>query len=346
MELKDILLFPVTFLVKIFKFHKFKIFIFSFALVAFLISLFPYGDLADLISSNISKGTRGNVYLQFDDMNISLLPTPGVKLVEPKLAMKSGLNLKMDALEVTPSLLNLITSSISSGFKPKPEDIAAGSIMAKGLFKGDVAIDISKGKRIDDENPDHFKRVELNFENIDLSQLENLVTLPVKLKGSAQGKLNQVDIDPKFTAQPKGEIQIKIKNLKIPATTLKTDLGPLSIPTLSFKFVKLKGRLIDQELLIEEGLFGDSKDALNAQVKAKINISVLGRGGKVNVNPGRYDFKVKMNANKQIEKDLSIAFILFDKFKKPTSTGSLYMFQAKGRRLGKDTPNFSALSRL
>ena len=54
--------------------NKFKFVVLLFSTVVFAFILFPFDDLSDLVSTQVSKATSGRVYVQFDHMNLSLLP--------------------------------------------------------------------------------------------------------------------------------------------------------------------------------------------------------------------------------------------------------------------------------
>ena len=59
-----------------FLFSNYKRILLIFVLtLVFLILLFPLGDLNDLISSQVSKLTNGQVYFQFDNMHLNPLAT-------------------------------------------------------------------------------------------------------------------------------------------------------------------------------------------------------------------------------------------------------------------------------
>ena len=127
-------------IVDVFRNHKKKI-VFMFAsFVIFTIALFPYGDLGDLVTAKVMDLTQNQVYLQFDDMGISIFPSPGVKLDNVYIESVFLPSLNVKSLALAPSIMGFIT--LSPGI----------SIRADGFLGGDLSLSAKKGKEISKES--------------------------------------------------------------------------------------------------------------------------------------------------------------------------------------------------
>src|SRR5690349_14338154 len=59
---------------------KFKVLVALMSMLVFLLVLFPINDLGDFVSTQVAKLTRNQVFLQFEELQMSLFPSPGMKV--------------------------------------------------------------------------------------------------------------------------------------------------------------------------------------------------------------------------------------------------------------------------
>ena len=138
-QVKDALTLPLR--------HKGKLGVMVGSTLVFGFILFPFSDLSDLVTTQVAKLTNNAVFVQFSDLKMSLFPTPGMKLNDVYIEAPRTPPLNMNQLVVAPSVAGLI--------QQKPY----GHVAAKGLFKGDVDIQVSKGART--ENGNERQRVDI-----------------------------------------------------------------------------------------------------------------------------------------------------------------------------------------
>ncbi|MCB0342429.1 MAG: type II secretion system protein GspN [Bdellovibrionales bacterium] len=309
----------------VFRFHKLKILsLFLFALGFFLLR-FPYGDLSGFITAQVSQRSAGNAYLEFEDMNLRVFPGLGMRLSQVNLSLaRSPLpELKMASLVVAPNWLSLLR------FAP------GASLSAEDLWQGDLSLSVALGGKIGDEGR-RWQNIDTTYQDFSLAQLIEALDLPVRLGG--QGQLSAAGkLDPQFSEQPDLTINALISPLEVPAQTLQigSPMGPIPfpLPNLSFKDVKLKGRWLDGDFIVEDMILGAPTDKINARLQGRLGLQ-LQRGG-LGVRPaaGAYDFNLELNIHKELEKNFSV-LLFIDKFKKPTSTGTLYRLRVSGTRVG------------
>ena len=101
--------------------HKLKLVVLSLSTTIFLLLLFPFNDLSDLVTTQVAKMTNNQVYVQFDDMRLSVLPTPGVALDNVYVETPTLSGLKAQEVVATPSIRALIFQE------------PAGQLTAKGF---------------------------------------------------------------------------------------------------------------------------------------------------------------------------------------------------------------------
>jgi len=137
--------------------------------LVFVFLLFPFDDLSDLISSQVAKLTNNALYVQFERLKMSLIPTPGVQMKQVHIESLTTPTLSASELTITPSVTGLI--------QQKPY----GNISAKGFLKGDVILNMGKGTRSD--NGVERQRIDVSAKKVSLHDLRELANLPVHLKG-------------------------------------------------------------------------------------------------------------------------------------------------------------------
>ncbi|KYG64890.1 type II secretion system protein GspN [Bdellovibrio bacteriovorus] len=291
---------------------KGKILVLILSAFVFTFLLFPFDDLSDLISSQVSKVTNNSVYVSFEKLKMSFFPQPGVKMDQVYIESIRTPALSAQELVITPSISGLIAQ--------KPY----GQVSAKGLLKGDVEVEVGKGSRT--ENGIERHRVEVSAKKVSLQDLRELANLPVLLKGELDLESTAL-ADLTFQEQPDVEIDLKINKFELPPSNVNTPMGPLTLPDLKLTSVELKGRLAAGRFIIETGTIGRPGDELQGTIKGDIAINIVNRGGGFGQQIGAYNFNIDLKAKKAFQ-DKAILFLGFlDGYKTATPEGGQYKFR-------------------
>lgn len=289
-----------------------------FALM-FFVMIFPYNDLSDFVSTKVAALTQNQVYVQFENLNLDLVPHPALAMDDVSVDLPQMPTLKTSHLAVSPSLSALIMLKL--GFNLRAEDFLGGLL--------DLTVKPG-GKTEQGSEKQYFS---LDFNQVSLNALHDLLSLPVPLQGQANINTSMT-IDPQWFEQPDGELDLTSKKLEIPASSIPTQMGPVQIPTFQFNQVQLKSRMSGGKLVIEDAILGKESDAFQGRVKGQMDIRMEKYGPSLQPNIGAYEFKVDVTVKKSLEKDLNILFVLVDRFRTPTSDGSRYQFVARGNGYG------------
>ena len=289
-----------------------------FALM-FFVMIFPYNDLSDFVSAKVATVTQNQVYVQFENLNLDLLPHPALAMDDVSVDLPQMPTLKTSHLAVSPSLSALIMMKL--GFNLRAEDFLGGLL--------DLTVKPG-GKTEQGSQKQYFS---MDFNQVSLNALHDLLSLPVPLQGQANISTS-VTIDPQWFEQPDGEIDLVSKKLEIPASSIPTQMGPVQIPTFQFNQVQLKSRMSGGKLVIEDAILGKESDAFQGRIKGQMDIRMEKYGPSLQPNIGAYEFKVDVTVKKSLEKDLNILFVLVDRFRTQTSDGSRYQFVARGNGYG------------
>lgn len=292
--------------------HKGKFVLMIFSAVVFAVLLFPFSDLGDLVSSQVSKMTNNQVYLQFDKLRMSLFPETGVALDEVYLEAQAFPPLKSRELVFTPSVSSLINQ--------KP----AGTVALRGFLNGDVEASLKPGLKT--ENGIERQKVTLNAKKLSLAQLRELAQLPVMIKGNLDVD-SQALADFTFQEQPDMDVVLKIDKFELPPATVQTMMGPITLPDLKLSAVELKGRLSAGRFQIEEGVIGKSPDEINGTIKGGIALTIQNRNGQMAPIVGAYDFAIDLNIKKGFQDRAALFLSFVDQFKTPTADGARYAFK-------------------
>jgi type II secretion system protein N len=289
-----------------------KIFVALVAAIVFVFILFPFDDLGDFVSSQVSALTNNSVYVQFERLKMSLFPQPGVQMNQVYVESIHTPSLSAQEIVITPSVTGLI--------QQKPY----GHISAKGFLRGDVDLHLNKGTRT--ENGVERQKIEISAQKVSLSDIRELANLPVMLKGRLDLQTSaQADLT--FQEQPDVDIDMTVSQFELPPASVNTAMGPLTLPNLKLSTVELKGRLSAGRFIIETGTIGKPTDELYGTIKGNIGLTLSNRGGSINPQMGAYNFDVDLKAKKSFQDNAALFLSFIDSYKTPMADGAQYKFK-------------------
>lgn len=292
--------------------------------VVFFVMFFPTGDLGDFVSTKVSELTQNQVFLQFSEFGLNLLP-PAVKFSEVFVETPFFPGITTEGLSISPSISAMISR--------KPY----GSVKADGLFKGTVKIDLKKGSVTEASTERH--RLVFNAEKLDLKSLRETFNLPVAFTGLLNIDADlQADIDGK--EQPEMELLLVIEDFKLPTATVSTMMGPLTLPELKLGKVEIKGRLSNGSLIIEQGDIGQSKDELVGKIKGNWAMAINANQG-FTPNLGAYDLDIDLTTKKSFQNKAGLFLSLLDPYKSAAGNDARYHFKVSASNLD-SPPNITA----
>lgn len=299
-------------LLKLIRESKGKIFVMVVSALVFAFMLFPFDDLSDLISSQVSRLSNNSVYVQFDKLKMSLFPQPGVKMDQVYIESIRTPAISATELVITPSVRGLI--------QQKPY----GHVSAKGLLKGDVDLQVGKGSKT--ENGAERHKIEVSAKKISLHDLREMANLPILLKGQLNLESTAL-ADLTFQEQPDIEMNLSINQFELPPSNVNTPMGPLTLPDLKLSTVELKGRLAAGQFVIETGTIGKPGDELYGTIKGKIGLTIVNRGNSFGHQIGAYNIEVDLKTKRSFQERAALFLTFIDGYKTPTSEGSQYKFK-------------------
>ncbi|AZZ37133.1 type II secretion system protein GspN [Bdellovibrio sp. qaytius] len=299
-------------IIKTFRFvwsQKFRIlFTVVFALV-FLFILFPFKDLNDFVSGQVSNLTQNSVYLQFEDMHMNPLTTSisldGV-LVETSTI--DGLNI--NSISASPSIAAL--------FKRQP----GGKIVAEGFFGGHAEVKLTPLATL--ESGALKANLDVTTENISLKSLRDTLKIQIPLSGAMNINAS-VTADMSFKEQPDGDVAIVIDNFEMPGTSINSpNFGSIALPEIKFKQIDVKGKLAGGKLVIENAKLGNPADDLSGTLKGDIAISIQNIGGTARPILGGYNFNIDLIAKPAFVQRAQFFLSFIDQYKKEEKGSSRY----------------------
>lgn len=290
--------------------------------VIFTILLFPFNDLSDLLSRQISVATRNSVSVQFGTLDLSFFPQLGAQAEKVSVDSAFFPGMTIEELTITPSLRGLIAQ--------KP----LGHVTAKGLFKGEIDAKLSSGKT--SERGAELHQLDITAKKISLEDLRALGQLPLVLKGRLDAQTSGL-IDLTLTEQPEVDLNLKVDRFEMPPSTLAMgDLGELALPEIRISAVEMKGRIANGRLYVESlKVGGQPADDLLGMVKG--NMTMNFRGGPT-PELGSYTFDVDLQPSASFRERAKF----FLEFLGGYRQGDRYRLKISGSQLGAP-PSMSAL---
>ncbi len=303
--------------------EKKKILFFMLSVVGFLFVLFPFGDLADVVTAQIAKATNNQVFVQFSNPGFSIFPSLGFELRDVHVETNFLPAIQAKSLTIAPSIKGLLT------FKPGVK------VSASKILGGDVDVSVQQstvgGKT--------GQLVNIEGDNVELSEVLALASSKLPIKGKMSVS-SSAEIDPSFQQQPTAQVQMQVNRFDLASDTIATPLGPLNLPPLSLNRVNLQGELKDGRFTIDQMNAGQGSDELTANVKGRIDVRVQGAGEFI---PGAFDFEIRLTTKDSFQQKAGLFLSFLSSYKKPSSAGTTqYAFRVKGQSF-RAPPNITAL---
>lgn len=297
----------LEYIIRFFKYlnkHKSKVFVFIVAIFTFTFLLFPFDELGDLVGQQISKATNNQVYLQFQNMDISLLPTPALNLNQVYLETAFAPTLTTQELLIRPSLWGMI--------RQQPY----GTIKSKGFLSGQIETHVNSGTKTESGTERH--QIKIQASEMNLNDLKKILSLNFDFSGQAD--LNaEIQSDFEMKEQPEGDFTLHVKKLDIPTNSINMGGDILVLPDLVLSDVKIKGRLTGGQLIIEEGQIGNNKDDLYGQIKGNLGLNM-----SPTLRPllSSYSFNVDLTATSKFQNKASLFLMFLDSTKTAAAGGN------------------------
>lgn len=311
----------------VFRFHKKKIIFLVASVFVFLVLLFPFDDLSDFAAKKIADLTNNEVILQFSNMSFDMWPQVGIGLSEVNVDTPTLPTIKAGYISLAPSLLAFLSFKVGVDIK------------IREIFDGKINIGLKSLAKPETGGP--LYAVNVGADDLNIQKVSSDFELPVTIMGT--GALNaQVKYDRSLINQPEGDVTLELDNALLPPSTIPTPFGPMSLQGLKWSRVRIKSRIYNGALQIEEALLGENKDPFYGRIKGKVDLRFESRGGTVSPILSGYDLKLELNVDKSVNRDLALFLSFVDKYKASTMTGDRYLFQVSGSTGG--LPNISALN--
>lgn len=297
--------------------NKGKFFLMFLSTLFFLFVLFPFDDLGDLVSTQVSKMSKNTIFLNFEKLKMSLFPT-GLQFQNIYVESISTPAINAEELTITPSLNGFIRS--------RPY----GTVDARGIFKGTVNISVTNGKAT--ENGVERQKFDVHAQKLALNDIRDVAKLPFAMKGQLDLTTSGL-ADLTFTEQPDVDLNVVISSFELPPSNLNTQMGPVTLPELKLSTVQLKGRLSAGKFIIESGKIGKETDELTGNIKGSIGMLLVKNEMGVSPQFGSYTFDVDLKMKKSFQDKAGPFLVLLDSYKTPMSDGAQFKFKVSAQNL-------------
>lgn len=295
--------------------HWGKILLTVLLTIVFVVAMFPLNDVNDLVTNQVYRGTGNKVYLQFEELNMALFPSPGLAMGQISLEASPLPPISIRRLELRPSLLGLLLQRIEAEAK------------AEGIFRGDITASVKPGKKM--ENGAITQAVSVEAVNLNLAEIRKVAQLPVQARGTL-GLTADGHVDLSFSNQPDITLDLTSNSFELMPSTVETPLGPLSVPELKLGKLQLRGRLSAGQMVIEDGQIGTSTDELNGTLKGRLGLEMRMINGIVVPIATNYEFNVNLSAKKSFEERASMFLLLIQNHRQPEGENGRYKFTLIG----------------
>lgn len=295
--------------------------ILSALVFAFLI--FPFDDLSDWVSAQVSIATRNSVFVQFERLKMSLFPSAGVQLEDVFVESVSFPGLQAEQITIQPTISALISRKVH------------GSVEASGLLGGDVSV--SLGDAGVSERGNALTSLDVHATKLSLQDVRQLAQLPVLLKGRLDMETSG-QLDTTFQDQPDLNVSVRVQQLELPPSNVPTQMGDMTLPELKLSNVRFKARLNAGRILIEEGQIGGPGDDLQGTIKGTFGLNLRPSPAGVQPEFGAYSLEIDLQPSPAFKQRAGFFFSFLSGYQ----SGERYRMRVSGVGLYAP-PNMSQL---
>lgn len=273
------------------RFHKLKILFMLVSAMIFFVLFFPLSDLSLFISSTIAQNTNNKVIMQFDDLKLKVLPSPGFKLFQVVMDAPFISGLKVQEMTLTPSLPAFLTGNM--GMTAHLNDTMGGNI---NMFVKTLAFN-------DQGMPQLETRIQTQA--IHLQRLLEVTSFNFNIDGifNIQG---QGEWDLSFETQPDFKLRTQAQKFQLQSVSIPTQIGPFALPAISLKEILIQAALKEGQLQFETLELGRTGDDLTAQINGYVNVQFRQGINGMQILPGSYNFSCRLTLQSALETQFKV----------------------------------------
>lgn len=309
-------------------------------LVVFMVLMFPFNYLSSYLTTTVAKSTNNQVFLKSKDIHLTLIPSFGVELEEIEFETASLPKFTAQKLIFAPGIFSLL-KNIPTFIAPVPGETPPIPNFTVKLYDFLGSNTVAQIK-----DSDSKQQITVNTEKLELKKLSSLSLLPIELIGELNLDLSSL-VDMSFKEQPEADLQISVAKLTIPNTNIALpQFGSLPLPRITVSDVKIKARIIDGVLYIEQASLGRPNEALNLNLRGQVEMTILPspRGNKISWGP--YNFQTIFHVNSKLADDLYLTSLLKDKQVKKSRQKITYGMRLVGRSFYSPPTSFEKINSL
>lgn len=304
--------------------NKGKIALIPLLAIAWVPFLFPYSDLRAVVATTLSHDMGEGTAIDFDHIALATGFPVALQLENFEFNAPGLPPITADRLVAKPSLSSIFTHA------------PAGTIIAEGLFKGDVTASLSSGAKL--KSGGHRQDIKADLSGIQLAVLTDALRRAGMMSFNVQGTLDTntaLSIDPQFEDQPEGDVFLQAKTLSIPTVSIPIpNMGPIQTPSLQLGRVELKGRMAEGKIQVDNFTFGQGKDSLTGRIRGELGLQIKKEDTRAQVIPGAFDLKIELNISKSLMDAMSktgvaLALLMVEKYKTTSGETLKYAFRVR-----------------
>jgi type II secretion system protein N len=282
--------------------------------IVFSFILFPINDLRSVISQKISAMTQNQVSLEFSEINLNIIPKPSLELQKVSLSTPLLSTLKMASLQISPSILGLIT------FKP------GVALSGDDLFGGNFDFSLRSGG----SNAQSQTRqiIQINAKNLELDEILKFLTTGFKASGNLQLSVDS-DLDPSGQ-DTEANVKIDSRDIKLPENTIPSQLGSVAIPPMQISVLQIEGELKKNKFRITRGVIGRDGDTVNGSIEGTFDVRVMSGPMGPQIVPTGYDLIVRLRLQNSFLNNFALKPVIDTYKSSQTERDSIFNLSVSG----------------
>ena len=294
------------------RYHKLKILVMIISAMVFFVLLFPFSDISLFVSNFIARSTRNQIVLQFEDLALKLLPSPGFQMSQVVISTPFVSGLRVDKMIIIPAASSIFGRI---GVTAELNGVMGGNLeffvkVLEQTDQGDITLDTY-----------------IRTQSISINEFLQIVSPELNIDGllnfQAEGQL-----DSSFEVQPDFKVKTQTQNFNLQALSVPTPIGPFPVPAIALKGITMRANLKEGQLQIENLELGQEGDDIVGQINGFVDLQIRKRMNKTQFLPGNYNLACRITFKSHLENHFKalLNVLNLSEHKK----GNTYSFRIRG----------------
>ena len=208
--------------------------------------------------------------LQFEDLALKLLPSPGFRMSQIVINTPFVSGLKVDEMIIIPTASSIF-----------------GNIGMTAQLKGVIGGNLQFFMKVLEQTDQGEVKLDtyVRTQGISIQEFLQILSSEFNVDGLLHFEI-EGQLDSSFEVQPDFKLKTQTQNFKLQPLSVPTPIGPFPVPAISLKGIVMRANLKEGQLQIESLELGQEGDDIVGQINGFVDLQIRKRMNKTQFLPG------------------------------------------------------------